>query len=90
MALGRSAWKEARTTLTDLLSSSNATLRDNGSLRSLALIPFSDVTMHLPSHIGDYTDFYASREHATNIGSMWRGKDNALMPNWYNSFTNPN
>lgn len=38
--------------------------------------------MQLPSNIGDYTDFYASREHATNIGTMWRGKDNALQPNW--------
>lgn len=38
--------------------------------------------MLLPAHIGDYTDFYASKEHATNIGTMWRGKENALMPNW--------
>jgi len=38
--------------------------------------------MLLPARIGDYTDFYASRQHATNIGTMWRGKDNALQPNW--------
>ena len=38
--------------------------------------------MHLPATIGDYTDFYSSREHATNIGIMLRGKDNALQPNW--------
>jgi len=38
--------------------------------------------MLLPAKIGDYTDFYASKEHATNVGSMWRGKENALMPNW--------
>jgi fumarylacetoacetase len=40
--------------------------------------------MLLPAQIGDYTDFYASRYHATNVGIMFRGKDNALMPNWLN------
>lgn len=39
--------------------------------------------MHLPAHIGDYTDFYSSKDHATNVGIMFRGKDNALQPNWY-------
>lgn len=43
---------------------------------------FSRVQMHLPVRIGDYTDFYASKEHASNVGEMFRGKDNALMPNW--------
>ena len=38
--------------------------------------------MELPAVIGDYTDFYSSREHATNVGTMFRGKDNALQPNW--------
>ena len=40
------------------------------------------VIMLLPANIGDYTDFYSSREHATNVGTMFRGKDNALQPNW--------
>ncbi|KAK7912779.1 hypothetical protein WMY93_012990 [Mugilogobius chulae] len=48
----------------------------------LAFVPQSAATMHLPAHIGDYTDFYSSRDHATNVGIMFRGKDNALMPNW--------
>ena len=38
--------------------------------------------MELPAKIGDYTDFYSSREHATNVGIMLRGVDNALQPNW--------
>lgn len=38
--------------------------------------------MHLPIIVGDYTDFYASKEHASNVGEMFRGKENALMPNW--------
>ena len=40
------------------------------------------IVMELPAHIGDYTDFYSSREHATNVGIMFRGVDNALQPNW--------
>ena len=42
----------------------------------------NEVELHLPVKIGDYTDFYASKEHATNVGIMFRGKENALMPNW--------
>jgi fumarylacetoacetase len=51
-------------------------------IKKEALIPVQEVQMHLPVSIGDYTDFYASREHATNVGIMFRGKENALMPNW--------
>lgn len=47
-----------------------------------ALVPQSSAAMHLPATIGDYTDFYSSIHHATNVGIMFRGKDNALMPNW--------
>jgi len=46
-------------------------------------IPIGALKMKLPVEIGDYTDFYASKEHATNVGVMFRGKENALMPNWY-------
>ncbi len=46
------------------------------------LIPMSDVQLHLPVTIGDYTDFYSSYQHAFNVGSMFRGPENALMPNW--------
>ena len=42
----------------------------------------NEVELHVPVKIGDYTDFYASKEHATNVGIMFRGKENALMPNW--------
>lgn len=66
-----------------LLSSDEATLRDNEELRQKALVPQSEVTMLLPARIGDYTDFYSSREHATNVGTMFRGAENALMPNWF-------
>ncbi|XP_005858343.2 PREDICTED: fumarylacetoacetase, partial [Myotis brandtii] len=82
MALGQAAWKEARAFLQNLLSASQARLRDDAELRKRALVPQALATMHLPAVIGDYTDFYSSRQHAENVGIMFRGKDNALMPNW--------
>src|SRR6266851_8029922 len=82
MALGRAAWSEARATISRLLQIDEATLRDNTPLRNRALVPMSDVVMLLPAEIGDYTDFYSSREHAHNVGTMLRGPDKALMPNW--------
>ena len=82
MSLGNGAWKETRARLKELLCKDNSTLRDNQELRNKALIERSKVKMHLPAQIGDYTDFYSSRQHATNVGIMFRGKENALMPNW--------
>lgn len=81
MSAGRGAWREIRQQLTGLLGSGSSPLK-NEALRSRALIPIKDIHMHLPVAIGDYTDFYASREHATNVGIMFRGRENALMPNW--------
>ncbi|XP_041460201.1 fumarylacetoacetase-like [Lytechinus variegatus] len=82
MALGRPAWKEARATIQRLLSADEPTLRDNADLRERALVLQSDATMHLPASIGDYTDFFSSKYHATNTGTMFRGPENALQPNW--------
>ncbi len=82
MAMGRPAWREARKTISELLAANEPRLRDDASLRERALVPMSDARMHLPCEIPDYTDFYSSREHATNVGTMFRGADNALMPNW--------
>jgi len=82
MALGRTAWREARSRLTQLLSADEPTLRDDAAVRKAAFQPRARVEMLLPAAIGDYTDFYSSREHATNVGVMFRGPDNALQPNW--------
>jgi len=82
MALGKPAWGDARKIISRLLSAEEPRLRDDATLRAAALVPQSEVTMVLPVSIGDYTDFYSSREHATNVGTMLRGKDNALQPNW--------
>uniref|UniRef100_A0A5F7ZA43 Fumarylacetoacetase n=1 Tax=Macaca mulatta TaxID=9544 RepID=A0A5F7ZA43_MACMU len=82
MGLGQAAWKEARVFLQNLLSVSQARLRDDTELRKRAFISQASAMMHLPATIGDYTDFYSSRQHATNVGIMFRDKENALMPNW--------
>ncbi|MDK9698824.1 MAG: fumarylacetoacetase [bacterium] len=82
MACGKAAWQEARDTLSRLLRDDCPTLRDNPDLREAVLYRLDEVEMMLPVDIGDYTDFYSSREHATNVGIMFRGKENALMPNW--------
>jgi len=82
MSLSPAHWAETRATLQTLLSRDTPTLRDDTGLRAEALVPQARVTMHLPANIGDYTDFYSSLDHATNVGTMFRGKDNALMPNW--------
>jgi fumarylacetoacetase len=82
MALGRGAWHDVRADISRLLRHDEPWLRDDRPIRERALIPMTDVEMLLPVEIGDYTDFYSSREHATNVGIMLRGPDNALMPNW--------
>ena len=82
MALGRPAWKKMRDILQHLLSAETAMLRDDAKLRVRVFHQQRDVTMLLPARIGDYTDFYSSYHHAHNVGTMLRGPENALMPNW--------
>ena len=82
MALGKKAWVEARTKISELLREEEPTLRDHPSLRDTVFFLQKDVEMLLPVLIGDYTDFYSSKEHATNVGTIFRGKENALQPNW--------
>jgi len=82
LALGRPGWRKAREVIQHLLSSETATLRDNGKLRARVFHSQKDVVMQLPACIGNYTDFYSSYHHAHNVGTMLRGPENALMPNW--------
>lgn len=82
LALGRPAWSKAREAIQNLLAADTSTLRDDAALRGRALHEQKDVTMQLPARIGDYTDFYSSYHHAHNVGTMLRGPENALMPNW--------
>ncbi|MGD2111725.1 MAG: fumarylacetoacetase [Phycisphaerae bacterium] len=82
MALGQKAWSEARTVISRLLREDVPTLRDDADLRSEVLLQMDQVSLQMPVDIRDYTDFYSSREHASNVGTMFRGKENALMPNY--------
>ncbi|MDO9059014.1 MAG: fumarylacetoacetase [Bradyrhizobium sp.] len=82
MALGPKMWSRTRASISELLRHDNPQLRDNKILRASALVPMADVKLHLPIAVAGYTDFYSSKEHATNVGVMFRGKDNALQPNW--------
>ncbi|MEY2564532.1 MAG: fumarylacetoacetase [Verrucomicrobiota bacterium] len=82
LALGRPAWRKAREVVQHLLAADTAMLRDDSKLRARAFFAQKDVAMQLPARIGDYTDFYSSYHHAHNVGTMLRGPENALMPNW--------
>jgi len=82
LALGRRAWRKTREILQHLLSGDTATLRDDARLREKVFQAQKDVVMKLPARIGNYTDFYSSYHHAHNVGTMLRGPENALMPNW--------
>jgi fumarylacetoacetase len=82
LALGRPAWRKAREIIQHLLSSETPTLRDNAELRARVFHEQKDGLMKLPVRIGNYTDFYSSYHHAHNVGTMLRGAENALMPNW--------
>ncbi|MDN5891563.1 MAG: fumarylacetoacetase [Psychrobacter sp.] len=79
---GRDNWTKARKTIQTLLSNTNNALCDNKDLQSKALFKQADVTMHLPVQVPGFTDFYSSKEHATNVGTMFRDPSNALLPNW--------
>lgn len=82
MAEEPAVWHEVRGAIRHLLQADVATLRDDAELRSQVLVPLCDLEMQLPVAIGDYTDFYSSREHATNVGSLFRDPQQALLPNW--------
>jgi fumarylacetoacetase len=82
LSLGRSAWRAVREKLQHLLAAETPALRDNAGLRERVFHRQRDVIMELPARIGNYTDFYSSYHHAHNLGTMLRGPQNALMPNW--------
>lgn len=79
---GKKTWRLVRNRLSDLFDENNPKLRDNKSHRDVIIFNIIDIEMLLPVQIGDYTDFYSSKEHATNVGKMFRDPENALLPNW--------
>jgi fumarylacetoacetase len=82
ISLGREKASEVRQRISELLRHDNDELRDNVAAREIALIPMEEVQMQMPIKVANYTDFYSSEEHATNVGTMFRDPKNALLPNW--------
>ena len=82
IGLGKLKARSVRDRIGELLDRNNPELRDNKPAREIALIPMKEVEMLMPVRVPNYTDFYSSEEHATNVGKMFRGPDNALLPNW--------
>ncbi len=76
--LGKDITNKVRIQVQDWLCDVDSPLKDHDHI----LVDQNQATLHLPLKIGDYTDFYSSLEHATNVGMMFRGKDKALLPNW--------
>lgn len=79
---GRPLIRGLRERLSVLLRADTPDLRDNAHLQAAAIVPANGLIMHVPADIGDYTDFYSSRQHAYNVGVMFRDPVNALLPNW--------
>ena len=79
---GKKTWRLVRNRLAELFDENNPKLRDNKEHREVVIFKVEDIEMLLPVQIGDYTDFYSSKEHATNVGKMFRDPENALLPNW--------
>ena len=78
MDLGSASWAKLREALTAMLAEGS----DVQAQLQAMLVPMADATMHMPFMVTEFTDFYASRNHATNVGTMFRGPENALPPNW--------
>jgi fumarylacetoacetase len=81
MELGPALWSALRAEISTFLAADSAAYRADGQVGRRTLVPISDAELFLPVQIGDYSDFYASVHHATNVGSMFR-PDNALLPNY--------
>lgn len=79
---GKKTWRLVRNRIAEIFDEHNAKLRDNEAHKTIVIFTINDVEMQLPVLIGDYTDFYSSKEHATNVGTMFRDPNNALLPNW--------
>jgi fumarylacetoacetase len=82
IADGRKTWRLVRNRIADVFDKNNPKLQQNEKHKEVIIFDVNEVEMLMPIDVGDYTDFYSSKEHATNVGKMFRGEDNALMPNW--------
>ena len=79
---GKKTWRLVRNRISEIFDINNKALQGNEDHKSVVLFTMDEIEMQLPVQIGDYTDFYSSKEHATNVGKMFRDPENALLPNW--------
>ncbi len=79
---GKKTWRLVRNRIAEIFDVKSQQLQNNAEHREIVVFKMEDVEMQLPVLIGDYTDFYSSKEHATNVGKMFRDPENALLPNW--------
>ncbi|MCR9182995.1 MAG: fumarylacetoacetase [Flavobacteriaceae bacterium] len=79
---GKKTWRLVRNRIADIFDEKNTALKDNEAHYDRVIFTMDEIEMQLPVQVGDYTDFYSSKEHATNVGTMFRDPDNALLPNW--------
>ncbi|NJW51434.1 fumarylacetoacetase [Salinimicrobium oceani] len=79
---GKKTWRLVRNRIAEIFDINNNALRDHEEHRKVVLFSLDEIEMQLPVQVGDYTDFYSSKEHATNVGTMFRDPENALLPNW--------
>lgn len=82
MDLGKETWRAVRKRIIEIFAEGNETLKNNELQKKKVVLSLSEIAMMMPIKVGDYTDFYSSIEHATNVGMMFRDPKNALMPNW--------
>ncbi|MET7029391.1 fumarylacetoacetase [Sediminicola luteus] len=79
---GKKTWRLVRNRISEIFDANNPELKNNEDHKKIVLFTMDEIEMQLPVQIGDYTDFYSSKEHATNVGKMFRDPENALLPNW--------
>ncbi len=79
---GQTTWRLVRNRISEIFDAENKKLKDHKAHRKIVIFGVDKIEMLLPVAIGDYTDFYSSKDHATNVGTMFRDPENALLPNW--------
>ncbi|MFD3001803.1 fumarylacetoacetase [Pontibacter toksunensis] len=82
IALGKPVWRAVRNRVSELLQNNNSEISGNSNLIRECLVRQDEAELLMPVRVQNYTDFYSSMEHATNVGSMFRDPENALLPNW--------
>lgn len=79
---GKKTWRLVRNRIAEIFDVENPKLRDHAEHRDIILFSLDEIEMQMPVLVGDYTDFYSSKEHATHVGKIFRDEKNALFPNW--------